>query len=178
MSRAVPTRPGEFGLVERGHEVAEITARLDAAFAGLGGALVVEGPRGIGVSALLHATIEIGRARGAQVACVDPRSDERDVPLALVRRVLGALAVEVPADVARSGRRAISDACERRPMLVVIDDAHAADVRRWLSSPTSRRGCAARARWWLRAGTSRAAGRRPGRPRCRAPAQPSYIPGR
>ncbi len=127
MSRAVPARPGEFGLVERGRELAEITARLDAAFAGLGGALVVEGPRGIGVSALLHATIEIGRARGAQVARADPRSDERDVPLALVRRVLRALAVEVPADVARSGRRAIFDACERRPMLVVIDDAHAAD---------------------------------------------------
>ncbi|MTD45468.1 AAA family ATPase [Conexibacter sp. W3-3-2] len=75
-------------LLEREAELAAITRALDAATAGdEGHSVLVEGPAGIGKSALLRAAATLARARGVSAVTVAGLELERDVPFGLGTRL-------------------------------------------------------------------------------------------
>jgi DNA-binding CsgD family transcriptional regulator len=79
---------GDDVLLERGGELAALEALIAGIAAGRGGVALVEGPAGIGSSALLRAMCD--RAAGAGVGVLRARGSDlgRDVPFGLVRRLL------------------------------------------------------------------------------------------
>ncbi len=75
-------------LLERAEEMAALEAALDAAVAGEGACLVVEGPAGIGKSALLDAARRCAGARGMTVLVARGDRLEADFPYGVVRQLL------------------------------------------------------------------------------------------
>ena len=149
-------------LVERDAELAEIRALLARARAGDGGVLVLQGPPGIGKTALLDAAattasgVSVLRARGGEV--------ERDLGFGLVRELFEPVMRAAPAASRRrwlSGAASAASAvledtregeadiasvtfglywllgaiAEDEPLLLVADDLHACDPAslRWLA---------------------------------------------
>lgn len=145
-------------LQEREHELAELNAALGEARAGRGGAVAIEGGAGLGKTRLLKEVRSIAVEAGFDVLTARATDLERDFPFALVRQLfespLAALtegeqmALLEGAEPARSAlgldrdRDARHDSfavlhglywvtaalAERRPLLLAIDDAHAADA--------------------------------------------------
>jgi DNA-binding CsgD family transcriptional regulator/Flp pilus assembly protein TadD len=150
-------------LVEREVELETVGRLLAAASAGSGGAVVFEGPAGIGKSSLLAAA----RAAAAGVRVLSARGGEleRELPFGIVRQLLepvvmacdpaeraallgGAAALAKPvlfaADPETAAEPSFSvlhglywlmvNLADTRPLLVMVDDAHWADVAslRWL----------------------------------------------
>jgi AAA ATPase domain len=76
------------GLVDREHELEALRALVDAATAGRGGFVLVEGPAGIGKTRLLAATREVVEERGLQVLSACGSELERDFPFGAVRQLL------------------------------------------------------------------------------------------
>src|SRR5215216_2270860 len=66
-------------LRDRGRELSELEAAIHAAQLGEGGVVVVEGPAGIGKSALLRASAEIARALGVRPLTARGLELEREV---------------------------------------------------------------------------------------------------
>ena len=93
------------GLVERDRECAAAQALIEAAATGAGGSLVIEGPPGIGKSALLAEVTR--RAAGAGVATQSARASRLGggVPFALVRWLLAPLVRETPSVLATGWAR-------------------------------------------------------------------------
>src|SRR5690242_4613840 len=83
-----PRRPAADALLERGVELEELERRLDAAAAGQGSAVAIEGPPGIGKTTLLWALGERARARGACVARASGSEFEQEFPFAMARVLL------------------------------------------------------------------------------------------
>ncbi|HLI31503.1 MAG TPA: AAA family ATPase [Solirubrobacteraceae bacterium] len=81
-------------LISRGAELAAIAAAIEAARAGKGSVLVIEGPAGIGKSALLHAACERARAAGLGVSFAQGLELERLHPFGVARRLLRAGVIE------------------------------------------------------------------------------------
>jgi DNA-binding CsgD family transcriptional regulator len=75
-------------LLERGHEVAECSAALEQAAAGRGAILVIEGPPGIGKTALLQAVRDRAEEDGWGVLSARALEGERDLAFAGVRQLL------------------------------------------------------------------------------------------
>ena len=75
-------------LLERGEEMAAIEVALDGAAAGEGACLVVEGPAGIGKSALLDAARRRAGTRGMTVLTARGDRLEADFPYGVVRQLL------------------------------------------------------------------------------------------
>src|SRR5919197_5530076 len=75
-------------LLERGDELRRIEACLDAARAGAGSTLAIEGPAGIGKTALLSAARAAGRAAGMTVLAARGAEIERDFAHGAVRQLL------------------------------------------------------------------------------------------
>ncbi|MGZ4611888.1 MAG: ATP-binding protein [Kineosporiaceae bacterium] len=149
-------------LLDRGAELAELSRRLDGARAGAGRVIVVEGPAGIGKSALLAAAAE---RDGVLVLRARAHPLEQDAAWAVARQLferlrLGpgwaaltsgaaalaerALAPEIaePANGGEAMHAAVrglmwlaSNLGERSPAVLVVDDAHWADAAtlRWLA---------------------------------------------
>src|SRR4051794_1089328 len=148
-------RPVATGLLEREPELEAISALLARARAGSGGLLLVEGPPGIGKSALLDRAAEIARDTGVDVLRARGRELERllawGVTRALLERRLrdeGVLsgpeaparvlfgadaapveeaAAEVGFAIAHALYRLVVRLGEEAPLLLVVDDAHWAD---------------------------------------------------
>ena len=76
------------GLVDRERELAALRALVDAATAGRGGLVLVEGPAGIGKTRLLAATREVAEERGLEVLSACGSELERDFPFGAVRQLL------------------------------------------------------------------------------------------
>ncbi|MEV6522923.1 AAA family ATPase [Longispora sp. NPDC051575] len=74
-------------LIEREHELAAIAARLDAAADGHGGVLLVEGPPGIGKTALLAAAGAHARAAGVRALGAVGGELDRELPFSVVRQL-------------------------------------------------------------------------------------------
>jgi DNA-binding CsgD family transcriptional regulator len=74
-------------LAERERELRALAALVDAAAAGEGGVLVVEGPAGIGKTRLLDAAVDLAGER--EVRCLRARASglERDYPFGVVRQI-------------------------------------------------------------------------------------------
>jgi len=145
-------------LHERERELAKLNATLEEAGAGRGGAVAIEGRAGLGKTRLLKEVRSIAVEAGFDVLTARATDLERDFPFALVRQLfespLGSLtegeqmALLEGAEPARSalgldrardgghdpfavlhGLYWVTAAlAERRPLLLAIDDAHAADA--------------------------------------------------
>ncbi len=74
-------------LLERAHELARLREALDGARAGRGGALVVDGPAGIGKTALLLRARTVAREAEMTVLSGRGRELERDFPFGVARQL-------------------------------------------------------------------------------------------
>jgi DNA-binding CsgD family transcriptional regulator len=140
-------------LIEREREAEELGGVIEAAVAGNGGALLVEGEAGIGKTRLLATARGAAAGAGARVLHASSDETEAGVPLAAARALfarasrgvdmegparLGALALRgALADPAGPGSRAdevvhalwwlIVELADEQPLAVFLDDAHWAD---------------------------------------------------
>lgn len=145
-------------LLEREAELAAIQSRLEAAAGGEGSLLVIEGMAGTGKTALMKAAVSQARARGTLVLEASGSELERDLGFGVVRGLLerfltragsrrsaallsGAAKLAEPV-VKPAARGApiqpaaaihglywlVSNLAERGPLMLVVDDAHWADV--------------------------------------------------
>jgi DNA-binding CsgD family transcriptional regulator len=151
----LPTSSAIDGLLERGHELALIEELLSGLSAGRGGVLVVDGPPGIGKTAVLDACARSASERG--MLTLRGRGDElvMDSSFATVRELLwgavqaagpdvwaGAARLAEPVfgggdvhDVGRDRADAvlhglywlIAGLAERSPLVLCVDDAHRLD---------------------------------------------------
>ena len=110
-------------LIERDHEIALVRDRLGRALGGSGGVIVIEGPPGIGISALVESALEIASVRGALTALVRVGADDGDV--SLLRRWLAELGAE-PSRGAPT--QALLRIAEESPLVLAVDDAHRVDA--------------------------------------------------
>ncbi|HEV2999413.1 MAG TPA: ATP-binding protein, partial [Solirubrobacteraceae bacterium] len=148
----------EAPLLEREAELSAVGAAIEAAAAGAGGVVVVEGPAGIGKTRLLRAARERAAASGMAVLAARASELERDFPFGVVRQLLEP-AVRGGADdllagaarpaaavlgVAEAAERdvladpsyatlhglywLVSNLAEAGPLLLAVDDAHWADA--------------------------------------------------
>ena len=150
------TALAEPSLEERDRELEAVGAVLQAARESAGGALLIEGPPGIGKTRLLGSA---RTAAGGDVRVLSARGSEleRDFPFAVVRQLLepaletelltGAAALAAPvledsAAAVEAGPAALhglywltANLAARAPLLIVVDDLHWADLAslRWLA---------------------------------------------
>jgi hypothetical protein len=144
-------------LLERGAELAGIDGLLAAACDGRGAVVVIEGPPGIGKSALLRVCAQRAAARGME--SLQARGDDvsMESSFAAIRELLapvadagafsGSAGLAAPvfqgeAEVAPEADRAIAvlhglywliaDRCDHRPVALLVDDAH------WLDPASAR----------------------------------------
>ena len=86
--RAPSVAAGRRGLLERDRELEHVAALLGRAQDGQGGALVVEGPAGIGKTALLAAVRDLSRADGFRVLRARGAELEREFAFGVVRQLV------------------------------------------------------------------------------------------
>ncbi|MDX3228321.1 helix-turn-helix transcriptional regulator [Streptomyces sp. ME19-01-6] len=124
-------------LIGRVGEVAALTRAIDAARAGRPSMLLVEGPAGIGKTALVEHVLRTHPAGAGPAAPRVQRvagvSWESDLPLGIAKQLLpapdtGPDAPRAVLDTARLLHRQWVARQEREPVVVMVDDAHWADV--------------------------------------------------
>lgn len=126
---------GRVRLFERERELAAFDAAFDAAAAGHGSLLVVDGPAGLGKSSLLTAACEradarglrVLRARGDTLAAEHPWSVATQLFGEVPRSPGGPQVAHDPFPLVHGLYRATVNLAERTPLLVTIDDAHWCD---------------------------------------------------
>ncbi len=143
------------GLRERSAELARLSEGMQAARAGRGGAVVLEGPAGIGKTSLLEAGRALATDAGLRVLSARAGQLERDLGWNLVRQLFagviaaaeseqhrllrGASALAAPAlglapaETAEAGSLhglywLVSELAEEGPLAVFVDDAHWGDL--------------------------------------------------
>ena len=142
-------------LLDREPELTAAAERLSDAHAGAGGATLLEGPGGIGKTALLQVICEDARTRGFTVLAARATQLERAFAFGIARQLLEAPATGAQADALLAGAARLSrpvfdlsgveadehslsvlhglywlcaNLAERAPLLIVVDDAHWADI--------------------------------------------------
>ncbi|MFG3207397.1 AAA family ATPase [Streptomyces sp. NPDC048192] len=125
------------GLIGRGDEVAALTRAISTARSGRPGLILVEGPAGIGKTTLVDHVLA-GHASAAAVLRVAGVAWESDLALGIADQLVhgnGSDAVlpdpAAPEAVLETGRLLCQQWAarqEREPVIVVVDDAHWADV--------------------------------------------------
>ena len=81
-------RPTTTGLLERGGELAHLEGAVAALGRGQGGVLVIQGPAGIGKSALVRVLGEHAAGQGVQTLSARASELERDFGFGVVRQLL------------------------------------------------------------------------------------------
>lgn len=140
----------ESGLLEREHAVTVLDAFLQAIMAGRGGTAAVEGPPGIGKSQLLRVIARHAQRQNIRVAFASGAELEQDLPFVVIRQLYDAVAgtdpeldrtavadlLSAPADrlappeigtVLTRLHAGVVAYAEKRPLLLVVDDAQWAD---------------------------------------------------
>jgi DNA-binding CsgD family transcriptional regulator len=125
-------------LLEREAALGAITAVLEGARAGSGGALFIVGEAGLGKTSLLAAACAAARAAGMDVAQGRGEPMEQAVAFGLAGQVLGSVGV---AGLVATGPRPVAEPTvpfhrvlrwlegrSRRPLLIAADDLHWADA--------------------------------------------------
>lgn len=142
-------------LLERDDALAAVGDAVSGAASGRGRVVVVEAAAGLGKSALLAVARQRGAAAGLRVLTATGGEIEREIPWVvareLLRPVLPEAGVRHPAAAAALGHgradvedplaplQPLTELCaelaEQRPLLLLVDDAHWADVgsARWLA---------------------------------------------
>ncbi|MET7701464.1 AAA family ATPase [Streptomyces sp. NPDC005485] len=129
-------------LIGRVGEIAALTRSVDAACSGTCALVLIEGPAGIGKSTLVEHVLQQQHAdtgrTGARVLRVAGVSWETELPLGIAEQLVRALGADpdqpdpaAPHAVLDTGRllaRQWTARQEREPVIVVIEDAHWADV--------------------------------------------------
>jgi DNA-binding CsgD family transcriptional regulator len=149
-------------LLERAGETTCIQGLVCSAVAGAGGAVAIEGPAGVGKTALMTVAADEARAAGMQIARAVGGPLERDLPFGVARQCLEPLVRRIPSDerdrlfdgtaapaagllgLARAGGETeiaddsaaivhalfwlVANLADRRPLLVIADDAHWSDL--------------------------------------------------
>lgn len=132
----------------RADEMKTALAQVDALLEGRGGALVIEGPVGSGKSRLLAEMTALAERRGVRTLYGEAIEHQQDVPFipmftamlsggrpvgnGEVLRKLGASA-DTGYWVVQHLQAAITEAAERSPLMVVLDDIHWADNKTLLA---------------------------------------------
>src|SRR5690348_9664271 len=139
--------------LERAEELERLEARIESARNGAGGAVVIEGPAGIGKTTMLERTIEIAGRLGLRRLAARAGQLERDLGWNLVRQLFAAVISASAADRKRLLRGAaglaapalgiaagdatgalhglywlVADLAEEVPSLLAVDDAHWGDL--------------------------------------------------
>src|SRR3954471_3569923 len=152
MAGAVAGRLGRLELVERDRDLARVRDLLAAAATGQGATALVEGPPGIGKTALLAAIGDVATTTGMRVVTAIGGELEQDMPFAIVRQLFesssrgapdlltGAAGLAAPVfrpstqdtepalgDVVHGLYWLCANLAEDRPLLLVVDDVHWAD---------------------------------------------------
>jgi DNA-binding CsgD family transcriptional regulator len=123
-------------MYERDKELAEIRAAVEDARHGHGRALFVEGPAGIGKSALLDAARSAATRAGFRVLSASGAELEQGLPLGVAQQLLpetfqheGDGGAPARRHAAMQGLHAQAvELAARRPLVVAVDDAHWADA--------------------------------------------------
>ena len=140
-------------LVGRDAELGAISALVDAAHRGTGAALLLHGDAGLGKTTLLQVAAQLADQRGVRVLRSRALLSEREFPLGVVHQLLDratgpgpdrssvlAGAAALAADTLAGGRTPalpallhglywlVANLADRQPLLLSIDDAHAADA--------------------------------------------------
>ncbi|TWF93894.1 helix-turn-helix transcriptional regulator [Saccharopolyspora dendranthemae] len=121
-------------LLERDHELGHVGHVLEAARAGNGSLLFIGGSLGIGKSELLNACAQRARRAGLRVLRASCAEQERDFEFGVVQQLLdpalfSAAGQREPASVARHDvHPLIAEMSAEQPLLIVVDDLHAADT--------------------------------------------------
>jgi DNA-binding CsgD family transcriptional regulator len=141
----------EAGLLERELELATIQAFVDRVRAGRGGRLVLDGPPGIGKSALLAAMCERATTQGFRVLWAEASEVASQVAFGFAASLLGEFwpgdaqpappgsenATRAPAELVSLERAVgvVLDLAERAPVLLAVDDVQWVDPAslRWLA---------------------------------------------
>src|SRR5690349_13674574 len=76
---------------ERTEELQGLEARIESARAGVGGAVVIDGPAGIGKTTMLDRTIEVARRLGLRRLLARAGQLERDLGWNLVRQLFASV---------------------------------------------------------------------------------------
>lgn len=132
-------RPRGASLLERDAELASLDGMLASARDGVGAVAVVQGPPGIGKTALLECARDSARTAGMAVRQARAGVLEQDHPFGVARQLLGATVDARPRTGSTSVGEMLFDTLERlfaefaglahaHPLLVCVDDAHWADV--------------------------------------------------
>ena len=130
-------------LLERHAELAAVTVAGTDAASGMGRLVVLVGPAGIGKTALLGAARERAVAAGLEVLRARGAEFERDAGFGVARQLFERSGAEEDTVLSRAprghGRQALAEAvhglyrltvdlASRRPIALVVDDAHWSDV--------------------------------------------------
>jgi DNA-binding SARP family transcriptional activator len=127
-ARPVPRKPV---LVGRGTEVLLLRHAATQVAAGSGGHIRLEGPPGIGKSAVLAAGLRTSRPAGCRIGW--SKGGAGASPLATLLDCLRSATGEQldwppdPADQAEQVMAAVTEACAESPLILVVDDLHQAD---------------------------------------------------
>ncbi len=112
-------------LLNREEELAALDELLEAARAGRGGALVLRGEAGVGLSALLESAIRA--APPMRVARICGVRAERDLDFAAAHQLCGSM-FDLLETLPEPQRETLGKAAQEQPLLCAIDDAQWLDV--------------------------------------------------
>jgi DNA-binding CsgD family transcriptional regulator len=132
------TGRGSGRLLERELELGTVDAFFERVRFRRGGRLLIEGPAGIGKSALLEAAAERARELGMNCLWAEATEVAQQIAFGLARSALGSRWPQE--DALQRGAQLVLDLADEQPLMLCVDDVQWADAPslRWLALLTQR----------------------------------------